>query len=1789
VEINVENPVYMIYTSGSTGRPKGVVISHRAICNHLHWMQSRFTLTAVDRVLQQTAISFDPSVWELFAPLVTGARLIVAQPEGHRDPGYLVETIRREQVTVLQLVPSLLRQLLAEPGFASCESLKWICCGGEEMPAELVRKFKEQHTCELVNLYGPTEAAIDSVYGVCSGEEEPVAIGRPIANATVYVLDEWQKPVPIGVPGELYVGGAGLGRGYHQQAALTAERFVPDPFSAEGGARLYRTGDLVRWRADGRLVFCGRVDEQVKVRGHRIELGEIETVLQQHAAVQEAVVVVREDVAEQRELVGYVVGQEEMSVSSSELRQYLKERLPDYMVPSWLVWLDELPLSPSGKVARRALPAPERVGSEQGAEESRTPIEEIVAGVWSELLHVSQLRVADNFFELGGHSLLATQLVSRLRTAFSVELPLRLLFDAPTVAGQARAIEEALKGDAGVTAPPLHSLADQDHLPLSFAQQRLWFLDQLEPGRSTYNMPTEIRLTGKLNVAALERSLSEVVRRHDVLRTTFLAVNGEPVQVVAPAHPVRLSILDLSEMGEEERQLETERHAVEEARRPFDLRQGPVWRAQLVRLGAAEHVLLFTMHHIVSDGWSMEILTREVSALYEAYAMGQESPLEELPIQYADYAVWQREWLQGEMLEEQLEYWRKQLAGAPAMLELPTDRPRPAQLSHRGAYMPLQLPSELTSELKQLSQREGVTLFMSLLAGWQLLLARYSRQQDVVVGSPVANRTLAEVEGLIGFFVNTLVLRTEVAGELHVSELLQRVREVCLGAYAHQEVPFEMLVEQLHPERQLSHTPLFQVMFTLQTTATPAAAVANQSPASPREARSETAKFDLTLVMSEAQGVLNGQVEYNTDLYEQATISRMVAHFGQLLSELVAAPEKQLWELSLLTEAERAQLLTEWNQTAREYPREAGLAELFERQVQQTPEAVAVVYGGKQLSYGELNRQANQLGHYLQSLGVGNETLVGICMERSLPMIVSLLGILKAGGAYLPLDADYPQSRLRLMLENAQPLVVLTDEAQLAKCAELPAPALCLEREWEQVAECSTENLMNASSGDNLAYVIYTSGSSGQPKGVAVPQRAVSRLVLNTNYIQIEAGDGIAQASNSSFDAATFEIWGALLHGARLVGLSKEVVLSGQLAAQLEEHGINVLFLTTALFNQIAREEPQTFGGLKYVMFGGEAADVKWVRAVLEAGAPSNLLNGYGPTENATFSTTYRVEQVTETATTIPIGRPVANTQTYVLDERQQVVPVGIAGELFVGGEGLAREYLHSPVLTAARFVPDPFSGVAGARLYRTGDLVRWRADGEMEFLGRVDEQVKLRGFRIELGEIESVLCEHAGVQEAVVVMREDVAGQRELVGYLVGHGGVTVTSSELRQYLKERLPDYMVPSWLVWLAELPLTANGKLDRRALPAPDRQGFSETTLISPRNTLELKLLQCWEQVLGFGPISVKDNFFELGGHSLLAARMVAMAEKSLGRDIPLALLFQSPTVESLARTLQQQSEPASWQTLVELQPGESRQPLFLVHPVGGNVLCYAHLVRHLGPSQAVYAFQAQGLDGETAPHEQIETMATQYLEAMLEVQPEGPYFLGGWSMGGTVAFEMAQQLRLRGEQVAMLVLLDSYVPVSRARDSQDDLMLLKSFALDLGLTLDRLNVPLDNLRTMGQDELLACLLEHATAAEIVDSTFGVKEFQRLFQVFKSNNRANDSYQPRTYPDRVQLFIASNNPASVADEQTSSWSELADVETHVIPGNHYTILQNPNVEKLAEALTACLREAETAFDAVELISV
>ncbi|MBG1270577.1 non-ribosomal peptide synthetase, partial [Nostoc sp. WHI] len=1076
-----------------------------------------------------------------------------------------------------------------------------------------------------------------------------------------------------------------------------------------------------------------------------------------------------------------------------------------------------------------------------------------------------------------------------------------------------------------INIPPIEPISRDQVISLSFAQQRLWFLDQLEPNSASHNIPGAVRLEGQLNVAALEQSLSEIVRRHEALRTNFSIQDGQAIQIIHPPGDWQLTLIDWQHLPVSEQENQTQELAINEAQRPFDLATEPLLRVSLLVLSPTEHILLFCMHHIVSDGWSMGVFVQEIAALYSAFSQGQPSPLAELAIQYADFALWQRQWLQGLALQSQLDYWQKQLALAPALLELPTDRPRPAVQSFRGGQQSFTLPLELTSALNHLSRKQGVTLFMTLLAAFDTLLYRYTGQADILVGSPIANRNYSEIEGLIGFFVNTLVLRTDLSGNPSFGELLKRVREMTLAAYAHQDLPFEGLVEVLQPERNLSHTPVFQVMFALQN-APMSEMVLPELTLSSLILENQTAKFDLSLTLESTGDGLVGSWEYNTDLFEAATISRMTGHFQTLLSGIVAHPEQPISQLPLLTASEQEQLLFEWNDTQTEYPQDRCIHQLFEEQVERTPDAVAVVFADQQLTYRELNTRANQLAHYLQTLGVKPDVLVGICVERSLEMVVGVLGILKAGGAYVPLDPNYPAERLSYMLSDSQVSVLLTQQRLVEKLPQHQARVVCLDTDWNLISQNSEENSISVVQAGNLAYVIYTSGSTGKPKGVAVPHRAVNRLVFNTNYIQLDASDAyggqlrIAQAANASFDAATFEIWGALLNGARLVGVTHNIALSPQeFAAYIREQEISVLFLTTALFNQLVSFVPQAFNTLRYLLFGGEAIDPRCVKEVLQNGGPQHLLHVYGPTESTTFSSWFLIEDVPETATNIPIGQPISNTQIYLLDQNLQPVPVGVPGELYIGGDGLAQGYLNRPELTQEKFIPNPFNQKEGARLYKTGDLARYLADGNIEYLGRIDHQVKIRGFRIELGEIETVLTQHDAVLQTVVVAHEDVAGNKRLVAYLITHAEEILTIAQLRQFLKEKLPEYMIPSVFVFLENLPLTANGKVDRRALPVPELRPELEVSFVAARTPIEQMLADIWADVLGVKQVGIHDNFFELGGHSLLGTQLISRIRSIFKVELPVRSLFEAATIAELSPYIQQLQQDISSLNAPPLEP------------------------------------------------------------------------------------------------------------------------------------------------------------------------------------------------------------------------------------------------------------------------------
>ena len=1058
--------------------------------------------------------------------------------------------------------------------------------------------------------------------------------------------------------------------------------------------------------------------------------------------------------------------------------------------------------------------------------------------------------------------------------------------------------------------------------PLSFGQQRLWFLDQLQPGLTVFNEFSVFRITGNLKTDALRQSLSEITRRHESCRTTFAFEAEHPIQVINNPRDFDLPLYNLSHLPPAERSSEIDRHIDQEGKRAFNLKRDPMWRAVLLQCSPQEHVFIVTRHHIASDGWSFGVFWNELAALYESFVDDHPASLSELPIQYADYAIWQRKWLDSAASRSHRDEWQRQLEGAPPLLELPTDHPRPAVESHRGAKHNLAFSKSLTDRLRRWAGGRNSTLYMALLTGFKMLLYRYSGQTDLVVGSPVAGRIQPETMAMIGCFINNLALRTRLNDEMTASELLACVRETTLNALAWQDVPFEAVVEAVQPERALSHSPLFQVILNLDNTPEKIYRLSGLT-VERIPADNGTAKLDLVISLMEFSDGLRGSAEYNTDLYETGTIERMMRHFERLLEGIVANPDQPLGTLALMDEAELRQLLVEWNDSAAPYPKDQCLPQLFEAQVERAPDAVAVSFEGEHLSYRELNARANQLAHYLRKLGVGPETLVGTCLERSVEMVIGVLAILKAGGAYVPLDPTYPKDRLAFMLEDTQMPVLLTQQRFTATLPETRSTVVCLDTQSAEIAAESRDNPTTNVTPDNLAYIIYTSGSTGQPKGVEVTHAAINGLVSNTNYVRLEATDRVAHVANVSFDIVTFEIWGPLLNGASLVLVDRDVSLSPKdFAAQLKADGITTMFLTAALFNLVAREVPSAFSSIKHLMVGGEAVTPHWMREVLKHGPPERLLNAYGPTESTTFASWHLVREVSEDAVSVPIGRPISNTRLYVLDRHLNPVPVGVTGELYIAGDGLARGYHNRPELTAEKFIQ-----WNAQRLYRSGDLARWRADGNIEFLARVDDQVKVRGFRIEPGEIEAVLRLHEAVNEVVVIVREDTPGEKRLVAYCVPQPGEAPTASDLRTYLKARLPDYMIPSAFVMLEALPRTGIGKLDRRALPKPDASAESEAN-DSPvsRTPVEEALSEIWAEVLGLRRVGVTDNFFELGGHSLMATQVISRIRNQFHIDLPVMVVFEEPTIAEMALLITQvqamQADPAAVELLLAEMEGIS---------------------------------------------------------------------------------------------------------------------------------------------------------------------------------------------------------------------------------------------------------------------------
>ncbi len=1536
---NAENLAYVIYTSGSTGKPKGAMLTHANLYHYVQALQNEFHLTPDDGYLHLASIAFSSARRHMLFPLAHGASVIIADEEQRMDPLPLFQLIKEESATVFDAVPSFQRHCMnalleLEPARRDDllnNNLRLIVSASEpllsDIPATWMSEFK--HPARHVHMIGQTETSgIVSINHITEedavGAIRPVSVGRSIANTKIYLLDENRQPVAAGQAGEMYVCGDGLGRGYLNRPELTAQKFIelslPDKFGSEISfvQKVCRTGDYARLLPDGRLECLGRQDFQVKVRGQRVELGEIEALLISNSNVRECAVVGREDQPGTIQLTAYIVARRENDSLIEELRTLTREKLPDYAQPAAFVLFDSLPLNANGKIDRKSLPRPDESAfvAAKSYVAPRNSTEQTIAEIWAEILGFNRIGADDNFFESGGHSLLASRAMSRLRTAFNLEIPLRAIFESPTVAELAEKILLYQNQTDFAPANVLTRFERPAAIPLSFAQQRLWFLAQMESDSSTYNMSEVIRLDGKLEIEALRFALKNIVARHEILRTSFQSIDGQPSQVIASESNIDLSFTDLTDFAAELRDEEARKIASELSAQAFDLTGSPLLRLKAIKLRETEFFLVVVFHHIISDGWSVGVFLKELSAFYKAKLSDSIASLAELPVQYADYALWQQKWLQAEQYNRQLEFWKKQLDGAPALLELPTDFPRPTVQRYRGAHCSAFLSADLTRKINALGKQENLTLFMTLLSAWQLLLSRYSGQEQIVVGTPIAGRTMTETENLIGFFVNTLPVRGDLSGNPTFRELLRRTGERALGAYANQELPFEKLVEELNPERSLSYAPLFQVMFALQNSQ-----LADDNftglKLNYEKTSGQTAKFDLSLDVYEEADGLELRLEYDIDLFAAETVRQMLEHFRAILEAAVVKPEQPVANIQMLTELERRRMLVEWNSYDTEVP-PVCLHKLIEAHAENMPDATAVVWKNERLSYAELNRRANQLAHFLQKQGVKPETIVGVYVERSLEMIIGVLGVLKAGGAYLPLDSNYPAERLQHMVEDAAVSILITQENLQSKASEFAARQIIrLDSDWSAISNESVQNPVSDATPDNLAYVIFTSGSTGKSKGAMITHRnVVSAYAGWEDAYRLSALRNHLQMASFSFDVFTGDLTRALCSGAALVLCPTEFLLEPEKMEQLmrrekTECGDFVPAVIRPLIEYL-ENSGQKLDFMRVVAVGSDIWQMEEYRRLRRVCRQDALvINSYGITETTIDSTYFEMTAEDESVEgIIPIGRPYANTKLYVLDAERNLVPARVPGELYIGGNGVARGYLNRPELTAEKFIEwtapaelgNGETGTSQLRLYRTGDLARRRHDGTIEILGRADYQVKLRGYRVELGEIEATISRHPAVNQCVVALREDIPGNKQLVAYLTTKEN-EVDSAELRRHVKSFLPEYMAPSAFVLMKEWKLTPNGKIDRRQLPAPEESFVSaETEYVAPRTPQEEKLVEIWSNLLRRQRIGINDNFFDLGGHSLLATQVTSRIRDAFGENVSLRMLFETPTIAGLAKQI-----------------------------------------------------------------------------------------------------------------------------------------------------------------------------------------------------------------------------------------------------------------------------------------------
>jgi amino acid adenylation domain-containing protein len=1669
------DPAYVIYTSGTSGTPKGVVVTHSSLAEYVLNVRDVYGITADDRWLQFHSPSFDASIEEILGSLAAGATLVLRSDDMMGSAQRMLAAIAQKEVTVLTLPTAFWHELASEMitrTLPAPPGLRVMCMGGEAAAPEIVRAWKDQHPDQpiLMNGYGPTETTIAATFADLTAEDNPgernVTIGRPLPSMTAYVVDEQLRPVPIGVPGELLLGGPQVAAGYLDRPELTSLRFIPDPVTGHG--RVYRTGDRVRWRPDGQIDFLGRVDRQVKVRGYRIELPEVEAALLGHPDIT-AAAVVPEKSGNTTTLAAHVVGTPELDETT--ILQFASEVLPSYMVPAHVDIRHELPRSAGGKADVARIAATSR---EPGPDRESIP---------------------------------------------------------------RRGLSEA---------------------PLSYGQRRLWFLDRLDPGESTYLIPQTLRLHGELDRVALQQAFDELVRRHASLRTRFENREGTPVQVIDEAVTAPFEYLDLSGDDAASR----EQHAAEFIARfesePIDLAEDRMLRSALVRLSLREHILCVVIHHIAADEDSFHVLWDEIAHAYDAYHRGVPPELDDLPAQYADFAIWQRERIESGQLANDVDFWRRELESPLPIVSLDSGNFVAPRLSTRGAWAAVNLDSATWSTLTSIAREEGATPFMALLTTLIASLHRVTGDSDLLVGIPGSERSREETERMIGFFVNTLPIRSSIESETSFRSLLKKVRDKVIDSIEHREVPFEVLVEQLLPDRNLSRAPLVQVMCAY-TAEDDDSVRLNGIEAVPyqtdySDTTGESSKFEITAYGIDTDDGLRISLNYNTDLYDPQTIERFGSNLARIAGSAAATPDDPIAALEMVSMPQREWLLDSLNDTARAFPCDSSIPEVFAEVASQNASLVAVVDESITLTYGELAAAAETLAAKMTAAGIRPGDTVGLRMQRSAQLVVAMLATLMADACYVPLDPAYPDARLALMESDAGLRAVVAIGSG-GPNVELVAP-----------------NAEPRFPDSRPAYVMYTSGSTGRPKGVVVPHKAILRLVLNTDYVQLDSDDTVAHASNTSFDAATWEVWGSLLNGARLVVINSDTLTSPKtLSDELRKSGVTAMFVTTALFNVIAREEPDAFSSLSHLIVGGEALDVEAVRRVLAAGPPHRLLNGYGPTESTTFASWHEIDDLPPDASSVPIGLPLANTTLHVLGPGMGLLPPGVPGELYIGGEGLADGYLGDEALTAAKFIPDPFRDVEGARLYRTGDLVRRRDDGRIEFLGRVDRQVKLRGFRIEPGELENHLRRHEDVAQAVVRVWSR-NGDSRLVAYVVPTRDRTVDPAAVVAYLRDLVPEHMIPAHIAVLDELPLNPNGKVDLASLPEPDPAVAG--AYVQPPDEATASMAALWARVLKTDRVGLTDSFFDLGGHSLLAVELMAAVEKSIGKRVPLSALFESPTLGEFTARVARQDDDAVAPQVVPIRRGGTAPPLFCLHPGGGSVFVYKPMSNHISPDHPVLGIQARGIDGRLDPHTTIEEMAAEYVRIVKSVQPDGPYHLAGYSLGGVIAYETARRLRAAGERVGLVALLDTYFP---GRETWQDrtrreFRRLKRLGWS-GLRDVIWDIWLSAREVLGRWRYAPRWTFYRRSGRPIPPLLAGK---RLTHVALAAYR---SYTPQPYDGEILFFRATAHYDPSESDVVAPWRDMARIRVVDVAGRHTghdAIVDPPNVAIIGDEIDRWLRE-------------